>query len=204
MHRNQTFYSIPLWELVYTTFRNSALKITEVSFLDANSYSYYNSHASLTLKKSLHDLMNSVRCFVSILLLDVFCKNVWNACTQWGFKCRVSLYQIVKVLHAVIVGCESVGIYSVITCKMCDSEPHWALLMLCSSMSSEINKQAGSLHAWKHHKWFCYFLSDDGDYFYEIANKLKRKYVWMTCSICKIRYTCISMHVYCSRAGPQE
>ena len=109
--------------------------------------------------------MNSVRRFVSILLLGVFCKNVWNACTQCVFKCRVSLYQIVKMLHAVIVGYESVGIFSVITCKMCCSEPHWALLMFCSSTSSKINKQAGSLHAWKHHKWFCYFLSDDGDYF---------------------------------------
>ena len=56
------------------TFRNNALRITEVIFLDANSYSYYNIHASLTLKKSLHDLMHSVRCFVSILLLCVFAK----------------------------------------------------------------------------------------------------------------------------------
>ena len=69
------------------------------------------------------------------------------------------------MLHAVIVGCESVGIFSVITCKMCCSEPHWALLMFCSSTSYEINKQAGSLHVGKHHKWFSYFLSDDEDYF---------------------------------------
>ena len=100
----------------------------------------YNIHASFTLKKSLHDFMNSVRCFVSISVLEV---SVFvNMCEMRAHNsaCRRCWLWV------------SVGIYPVIACKVGCTESDWPLLMCSSNISSEINKQAGSLHILKHHK----------------------------------------------------